>query len=100
MLTIQDRYRRQRIRCELTQLLAAKRAGLPPDRVSRLETGRSNPTLATLEELAAALGASLVLVPHERLPEVDAMLDLEPAKVEAGSAFEDVFIPDPEDDDA
>lgn len=43
----------------LSQLELARRCGLRQSAISRLESGKSNPTLGTLEDVAKALGKSL-----------------------------------------
>lgn len=48
----------------LTQTALARSARVPQSEISRLETGRGNPTLQTLARIAAACGARLLLVPE------------------------------------
>jgi transcriptional regulator with XRE-family HTH domain len=47
--------RLRKARNHMTQAELAKRAGLSPGYIARLETGRHDPTLSTLEKLAKAL---------------------------------------------
>ncbi len=44
---------------ELTQETLAERAGLTGRTMSAIETGRANPTWATVRDIAAALGVSV-----------------------------------------
>lgn len=83
----------------LSQTDVARRAGLTPSQVSRIESGAVTPKLASLEALAGALESALVLVPLNRLTEIRRLAQDLPAVADpgAGSAFEDIFIPDPED---
>lgn len=89
--------RRKRLR--LSQTDVARRAGLTTSQISRIETGAATPKLDSLDALAGALDAALVLVPMDRLTEVRRVVGapLAVADPGAGSAFEDIFIPDPED---
>lgn len=53
--------RRIRAQARLTQAELAARAGTAQPAIARLEAGRSSPSLATLENLAAAAGFDLEL---------------------------------------
>lgn len=57
--------RRARMAAGLSQEGLAMLAGLDRTYVSSLERGKRNPTLATLERLASALGRSLSSLLHE-----------------------------------
>lgn len=83
----------------LSQSELGRRAGLTPSQVSRIESGAATPKLASLEALAGALEAALVLAPLDRLTEIRRIAGTPPAAADpgAGSAFQDIFIPDPED---
>jgi predicted RNase H-like HicB family nuclease/DNA-binding XRE family transcriptional regulator len=54
---LQIRWRRDEL--ELTQGQLAKRAGVSQQQIAKLEDPDGNPTLATLEKIAAALGLRL-----------------------------------------
>lgn len=58
--------RRARIDAEMTQAEVAARAGLTQSAIARLERGRANPTVATLDNVIAATGHRLILAaePH------------------------------------
>lgn len=47
---------------QLTQVELAEKAGVPQDRISRIERGVISPTTTTLAKLAEALGADLQIV--------------------------------------
>jgi transcriptional regulator with XRE-family HTH domain len=49
-----------RAKRQLTQGALAKRAGISHGYLARLETGRQDPTITTLEKIAKALRVSLV----------------------------------------
>lgn len=51
-----------RIDCKMTQAELAEKAGLSQVMIARLESGTSNPTLATISRVARALGKELKLV--------------------------------------
>src|SRR5690348_58441 len=53
--------RKSRTAAGLTQAELAARAGLTQSAVARLERGRANPTIATLDNVIAATGRRLVL---------------------------------------
>jgi ribosome-binding protein aMBF1 (putative translation factor) len=61
-----ERIAARREQLHLTQGQVAARAGIRQSDVSRIECGKANPTQATLEKIADALGAQLTLAP---LPE-------------------------------
>lgn len=48
-----------RIKAGMTQAELAERASLPQSNISRLESGPINPTVRTLEKVAAGLGKKL-----------------------------------------
>ena len=56
VITTGTRIRRLREEAGLSQAEMAERAGTTQDRVSRIERGRTEPTLAMLRRLASALG--------------------------------------------
>ena len=43
----------------LTQSELAEKSGVPQETISRIERGRSNPTLGTLEKLVRAMGVEI-----------------------------------------
>lgn len=51
-----------RLEAGLTQTELAKRSGIRQSEISKIENGRINPTMETLEALASALGAHLGFV--------------------------------------
>jgi XRE family transcriptional regulator, regulator of sulfur utilization len=55
-------YRDARVGQGLTQRQLAELSGIPQADISRIERGAGNPTEATLERIAAALGRRLELV--------------------------------------
>jgi transcriptional regulator with XRE-family HTH domain len=66
----------------LTQAELARRAGVPQSTVAKIERGRREPSLSTLERLVRAAGLELriQLAPHDDhdLQLIDLMLDLTP----------------------
>ena len=76
--------REARARAGLTQRALAQRAGKAQSEIAKIERGRRDPTVSTLERLVHAAGFDLKLqfVPHDQHDEqlIDAMLD---APVEA-----------------
>lgn len=50
-----------RISQKLTQEELAKKAGVTQNTITRLESGSTNPTFATINRVAAALGKELIL---------------------------------------
>src|SRR4051794_19446966 len=59
----------------LTQEQVAERSGVRQSDISRIERGRANPTQATLEKIATALGARLTVVPMAAVPVETAAAD-------------------------
>jgi transcriptional regulator with XRE-family HTH domain len=66
----------------LTQAELARRAGVPQSSVAKIERGRRDPSLSTLDRLVRAAGLELrvQLAPRDDhdLQLIDAMLDLTP----------------------
>ncbi len=67
---------RLRTEAGLTQEEMARRMGTTQSAIARLEAGGTRPTLETLEKLAAAVGAELVVGVGERLSEEPAIAAL------------------------
>lgn len=71
----------------------ARAAGLTPPHLSRLLRGELDARVSTLEKIADVMGARFVLVPHDKLDEVARIVGREaPARVDVGTAFDDLFI--------
>tara|TARA_R110002049_G_scaffold259498_1_gene435340 strand:- start:6989 stop:7333 length:345 start_codon:yes stop_codon:yes gene_type:complete len=51
----------------------ARTIGMDPGHLSRIESGQSNPNIATLTEIARALDLEIMLVPREKVPAVRAI---------------------------
>lgn len=91
-----------RRRAGLTQHALARLAGRPQSTIAKIERGRRDPSLSTLQELVAAAGFELriQLMPRDDhdLQLIDAMLALTPderldALEEQAEAFVDVGAP-------
>src|SRR3954471_506974 len=61
-----DAIKRARLRAGLTQHALAARAGTSQATISAYESGRKQPSLATLDRVLAATGARLEVVPGKR----------------------------------
>lgn len=59
VISIGDQLKSARIKLKMSQYEVAQRAGLRPEVISRLETGKSGASLASLHKLAPVLGFSL-----------------------------------------
>ncbi len=74
--------REARSRARLTQRALAERAGKAQSEIAKIERGRRDPTVATLERLVRAAGFDLriQLVPHDDHDDqlIRAMLELTP----------------------
>ena len=57
----------------IRQSALADTIGISPAHLSRIESGKTKPTLATLNEIARALDLEIMLVPRENVPAVRAM---------------------------
>ena len=81
----------------------ADRLGRPLSRVSEMETGKVNSSIAALSEAGDALGLSLVFIPNDKLDQVMALIS-EPRQVvrlthyEVKSNFNEVFLHDADPD--
>jgi transcriptional regulator with XRE-family HTH domain len=58
----------------LSQQTVAERAGLTQTYLSKIERGKLDPRLTTLQEIARAVSAEPVLVPLDLLPSIRALL--------------------------
>ena len=81
----------------------ARRTTRQPGRLSEIESGKANSTIDSLAEVGEALGLALVFVSNKRLADVLAVIGQPEPKThlptEVSSVYEDVFIPDPPEDD-
>lgn len=59
VITIGDRLKAKRLALKKSQYEVAVESGLRPEVISRLETGKSNASLASLHKLAPVLGFSI-----------------------------------------
>lgn len=59
VVTLGDRVRSQREKLGLTQYQVAVRAGVRPEGISRIETGKSPASLVSLHKIAPVLGMSI-----------------------------------------
>jgi transcriptional regulator with XRE-family HTH domain len=98
-----DQLAKARRRKQWTQRDLARRSTQPASRLSLIESGKANTTIDTIAEIGEAVGLSLVFVPKERLADVLTFIGQPepktPLPTEVGSAYEDVFIPDPTEDE-
>lgn len=106
-MAIWNSIKRYRQALRMSQRELSELSGRDQAYISRLESGKINAETATLTSIATAVDADLMLIPKTLVPRVRAMIDMEirpdpatPSTVGlATSVFDDVFIPDPEDDD-
>ncbi len=98
-----DQLAEARRRRQWTQRDLAHRSTQPASRLSLIESGKANTTIDTIAETGEAVGLSLVFVPKERLADVLTFIGQPepktPLPTEVSSVYEDVFIPDPTEDD-
>lgn len=87
-----------RKRMGMTQAGLAERTGGIQGHISAIERGAHDPRASTLLALAAALGCELMLVPKEQASQVRRAAGLT-GRAAAGSILDEVFVPEPEDDD-
>lgn len=94
-------FARRRRELNLKQHEVAAAAAINQARISEIENGKGDPVLSTLEALTQALRAKIVLVPLEKLSEVERVLGAPPVGANLGvsTTFDDIFIPDPTDND-
>jgi HTH-type transcriptional regulator/antitoxin HipB len=88
----------------LTQSDLARRLGRVQSRISEVEAGEADPRLSTATFMAEALGQQLMVIPKERIKEVEQLLGREATAVQTASTvpsvFDEVFVPDPPDEDS
>lgn len=75
--------RHARRRAGLTQRQLAARAGIPQETIARIERGRSDPRVGTLDRLLEGCGFGLEVMPRLGIgvdrTQINALLDLKPA---------------------
>ena len=74
--------RQRRLALGLTQDEAASRAGTTQAHYSKIELGKRDVRLGTLQDIARALSLEVMLVPAELVPTVNAMIGQEAAPEE------------------
>lgn len=92
-------FRSMREAVKLSQSKVADLAGISQSKVSKIETGKANPEVVTLNALCSALDAELILVPRRIGGDVRRMVDRHLKRHTAAvmpvmSVREEVFIPD------
>ncbi|MGH2345933.1 MAG: helix-turn-helix domain-containing protein [Chloroflexota bacterium] len=78
MRTINEQLRDARRARRLSQKAVGTRIGLPQSHVSAIETGKVDPRLSSILEMARQLDLEPILVPRPLVPAVRAMLAGEP----------------------
>jgi len=101
MKHLHEQIRSARRRLGLRQADLAARAGIAKESLTRIERGRTDPQQSTLEALALGLNAALLVVPRSRLSEVLKLIETptSPSDLSVGSTYDDVFIPDPTEEE-
>lgn len=74
MLNIQEQLRAARSASRLSQKTVGERMGLPQSHVSAIETGKVDPRLSNIIEMARLLDHEPMLVPRALVPAVRALL--------------------------
>ncbi|WP_272954433.1 helix-turn-helix transcriptional regulator [Rhizobium rhizogenes] len=87
---------------DMSQAKLADLAGISQAKVSKIESGKANPELATLRALCAALDLEMVLVPRRIHGDVQRMIDRHINRnvalpTEVMSVRDELFIPDGDD---
>jgi transcriptional regulator with XRE-family HTH domain len=94
------RVRSRRKAIGATQGEIARLVGRDQTFVSNVERATTHPSLDAILNLAAALDVKLMLVPRQNVAEVERLLGRPEAGIQPPpSAFEEVFVPDPEEGD-
>ncbi|WP_417491209.1 helix-turn-helix domain-containing protein [Maricaulis sp.] len=68
---------------DIRQSALAHTVGISPAHLSRIESGKITPTLATLQQIARVLDLEIMLVPRQSVPAVRAMSSRSKANGEA-----------------
>lgn len=77
--TILPILKERRLALGLTQAEVAKRAGLSQTHYSKIEHGKIDPRLNTLQDVARALSAELIVIPRELLTTVNSLASRGPS---------------------
>ena len=83
----------------LTQAGLAERTGRTQSHISAIEKGIHDPRASTLVALASALGSEWILVPKERAADALRSAGMTGQAVSPPTVLEEVFVPEPEDED-
>ncbi len=62
--------RRFRVRQRLTLEIVSGKAGMSPQHLSEIESGKRDPRLSSIERVADAMNLSVMLVPEHMVPEI------------------------------
>jgi len=74
MKTISEQLRKTRISDNISQKEFGRKLNVPQSHVSAIETGKVDPRLTTIIEMARVLGLELMLVPYSLVPTVRSLL--------------------------
>jgi len=91
--------RAMRKRRGLTQAELAERTGRAQTHISAIERGSYDLRASTLMTIAAALGCEVMLVSKEQAAELRRGIGSSGQKVTPRTILDEVFVPEPEDDD-
>lgn len=89
--------RAERRRRGLSQTEVGRRIGRPKSRISEIENGKTRASFSTVEDYAASMGLRFALIDDKGT--VVRPGQITQAEPDAGTVFDDVFVPDPENED-
>ncbi len=72
---IMEKLVKARAQANLTQKEMAKRCGVKQSNISRLESGKANPTIKFLQRVADSIDCDLVVEFRKREPEIETCVD-------------------------
>lgn len=74
MKTIIEQLKFARQASGIKQFELGKKLGLPQSHVSKIESGKNDPRLSTVEDMARILDHELMLIPRQMTPYISALL--------------------------
>ena len=89
----------ERVRQGLSQVEVGQRIGRPKSRISEIENGKTQISFSTLEDYAAAIGFRFALMDASGRVVRPGQREMSGPKQESGTAFDDVFVPDPDEEE-
>ena len=74
MISLIQQLKKQRKVLNISQKELGQKLGLPQSHISNIESGKTDPRLSTLQDMALLLEMELSLIPHRQAPLIRSLL--------------------------